>query len=205
MIVRVLPRNGECQGLQRRVAMSCVLFLAGLSLGACASPPVNRNAAQPLETVASVDLERYAGRWYEIARLPNSFETDCEGVTADYARRDDGLISVVNTCRKNGPSGPAKVAKGRARIVDEATNAKLKVSFFGPFWGDYWIIDLADDYSLSLVGEPSGRYLWMLARAPEIDPEVKSGALSKLTALGYDVSKLHFTAQPPSPDNPRPE
>ncbi|MEZ5893066.1 MAG: lipocalin family protein [Parvularculaceae bacterium] len=107
----------------------CTLMMFAF-LAACASPPVNRDASAPLTTVGHVDTERYLGRWYEIARFPNRFEKDCEGVTADYAMRDDGLISVVNTCREGAPDGKEKAAKGRARIVDAATNAKLEVSFF---------------------------------------------------------------------------
>lgn len=181
-----------------------ILALAA-NLGACSKLPVNRAGESPLTTESAVDLQRYLGRWYEIARLPNGFEKDCEGVTADYSLRDDGLIRVVNTCRKGGVSGEVDVAKGRARIVDAATNSKLKVSFFGPFWGDYWILDLADDYSLSLVGEPSGRYLWILARTPAISEETKAQALQRLSERGYDVSKLYFTKQPPTPDNPATE
>ena len=179
--------------------IAAVLVFAG---AACATPPVNRDASAPLATAASVDLDRYLGRWYEIARLPNGFEKGCEGVTADYARREDGLIAVVNTCRDGAPDGPVKAAKGRARVVDAATNAKLEVSFFGPFWGDYWILWRAEDYSLSLVGEPGGRYLWILARTPEIDPAARDAALARLEAFGYDTSKLYFPAQPPVPDTP---
>lgn len=175
-----------------RFAGFAILFL----LAGCSQPPVNRAAdAPPLQTVESVDLERYLGRWYEIARFPNTFEENCEGVTADYGRRDDGLISVTNTCYEGSPGGEKKVAEGRARVVDETTNAKLKVSFFGPFWGDYWIIGLADDYSLALVGEPEGRYLWILSRTPEISDEVREQALSELQAMGYDTDKLYFTEQ----------
>ena len=125
--------------------MRNLIVLAFALLAACASPPVNRDASAPLETVAKLDTARYLGRWYEIARFPNRFEKNCEGVTADYAMRDDGLISVINTCREGAPDGKEKAAKGRARIVDATTNAKLEVSFFGPFWGDYWVIGLADD------------------------------------------------------------
>lgn len=179
--------------------MRNVIVAAGFSvLAACASQPVNRTATEPLTSVASVDLDRYLGRWYEIARLDNGFERNCEGVTADYAMRDDGLISVVNTCRLGSPDGEMKVAKGRARVVDETSNAKLKVSFFGPFWGDYWIIDLDDAYSRAIVGEPSGRYLWILARTPTISEDSKAEALSKLQSLGYDVSALYFPKQPPA-------
>jgi len=185
--------------------MRIVIAFTALALAGCASPPVNRASETPLTTVQAVDVDRYLGRWYEIARLPNQFEKNCEGVTADYARRDDGLIEVVNTCRKGAPDGALKSARGRARIVDTASNAKLEVSFFGPFWGDYWIIDLAEDYSRSIVGEPSGRYLWILSRTPTISDESRANALSRLEAFGYDTSALYFTQQPPLPDNPKPE
>lgn len=182
-----------------------IAAFAVLALSACASPPVNRDGARPLTTVASVDVDRYLGRWYEIARFENSFEENCEGVTADYARRPDGLISVVNTCRVGSPSGEIKTATGRAKIADETTNAKLKVSFFGPFWGDYWILDLTEDYSRAIVGEPGGRYLWVLARTPTIDDVSRAAVISRLGELGYNTSALYFPQQPPAPDNPRPE
>lgn len=180
------------------IATLATFMVIGLVAG-CATPPVNRSPDIPLTTALDVDPDRYLGLWYEIARLPNSFEKNCEGVTAAYSRRPDGLIRVVNTCRVNAPDGEARVAVGRARIVDEATNAKLKVSFFGPFWGDYWILWLAEDYSMSLVGEPSGRYLWILSRTPTLPEATKADALRRLDALGYDVSKLYFPAQPPAP------
>ncbi len=179
--------------------MRAVIALAVFSLvAACASPPVNRTADAPLETVESVDLDRYQGLWYEIARFPNQFEKNCEGVTAEYALRDDGLISVVNTCRKGGVDGKITVAKGRARVVDAASNARLEVSFFGPFWGDYWIIGLEDDYSISLVGEPQGRYLWILSRTPVLSDEQRADALARLKAFGYNTDALYFTRQPPA-------
>ena len=156
---------------------------------------MNRDLTVPLETVDYVDTGRYLGLWYEIARFPNSFEENCEGVTAEYARREDGLISVINTCREGAPDGAEKAARGRARIVDETTNAKLKVSFFGPFWGDYWVIGLAEDYSLALVGEPEGRYLWILSRTRTISDDVRDNALSELKAMGYNVDALYWTAQ----------
>jgi apolipoprotein D and lipocalin family protein len=169
-------------------------IFAALALTACAAPPVNRSPDPPL-SVKAVDVDRYIGRWYEIARFENGFEKDCEGVTAQYAKRPDGKISVLNTCREGDPAGKAKVAKGVARVVDLSTNAKLKVSFFGPFEGDYWVLDHADDYSWSLVGEPSGRYLWMLARAPKVDAAVKDDLLERLKKRGYNTQALRWTAQ----------
>ncbi|MEO1252456.1 MAG: lipocalin family protein [Pseudomonadota bacterium] len=162
-----------------------------LALAGCASPPVNRDSTIPLKTVEAVDLNRYTGLWYEIARFPNSFQQDCDAVTAQYALREDGLISVVNTCGAGDP----RSAKGRARVVDEETNSKLEVSFFGPFWGDYWIIDLDDAYTLSLVGEPEGRYLWILSRSPQLSDERLGAALQRLRTYGYDTDALYFTDQ----------
>ena len=181
--------------LFRPIAAAALLLM----LAACAEPPVNRAASPPLQTVAGVEVERYLGRWYEIARFPNRFEENCEGVTADYALREDGLIAVTNTCREGAPDGPVKAAKGRARIVDAQTNAKLEVSFFGPFWGDYWIIDLAADYSLAIVGEPEGRYLWVLSRTPTISEARLAETISTLKGFGYNTDALYFPAQPPAP------
>lgn len=169
-----------------------IAALAAAFATACASQPVNRRAEPPLAAVDRVDLERYLGRWYEIARLPNGFQKECEAVTATYTTRDDGLIKVVNACGAIAGSR-AREAVGKAKIVDAATNAKLKVSFFGPFWGDYWIIDLDDDYTRAIVGEPSGRYLWVLARDPAISDVERAALIAKLEAFGYKTADLHFT------------
>lgn len=180
--------------MSSRIAAIVALLL--VSLAACKSPPVNRDPSRPLPTVAQVDLERYLGRWYEVARYENSFETDCVGVTATYGRRPDGTISVTNRCLLKTLNGEESLAEGSARVVDTSTNAKLAVTFFWPFEGDYWVIGLADDYSWALVGEPSGRYLWILARTPQLSPELKTELVSKLDALGYNTKALHWTLQP---------
>jgi apolipoprotein D and lipocalin family protein len=173
-----------------------IVALVLVSLVACKSPPVNRDLSRPLPTVAQVDLERYLGRWYEIARFENSFETDCVGVTATYGRKPDGTISVTNRCLLKTLNGEENIAEGSARVVDTQTNAKLAVTFFWPFEGDYWVIGLADDYSWVLVGEPAGRYLWILARTPQISPELKAELVGKLDALGYNTKALYWTPQP---------
>ncbi|MEL6791076.1 MAG: lipocalin family protein [Pseudomonadota bacterium] len=180
-----------------RRAMAIWLVIALLFTAGCMGGPSYRDATVPLETAANVDLDRYLGKWFEIARLPNRFEKNCEAVTARYDRRKDGKILVVNTCRKGGVDGPADSAIGRAKVVDTTTNAKLKVSFFGPFWGDYWILDVDPDYRIALVGEPSGKYLWILARTPTLAPEDRELALRKLRGFGYDTNALYFTRQPP--------
>jgi apolipoprotein D and lipocalin family protein len=159
-----------------------------LALAACAAPPVNRSETAPPLAVKSIEPPRYVGLWYEIARFPNQFERDCDSATAQYAQRADGKIDVLNTCLRS--DGQQRSAKGVARIVDTATNAKLKVSFFGPFEGDYWVIDHADDYSWALVGEPSGRYLWILARTKTISDGLRETLLKKLAERGYNTAAL---------------
>ena len=160
--------------------------------GIAARHPVgNRAVPQPRKRV---ELQRYLGRWYEIARYEQRFENGCEGVTADYALSGNGGIAVVNRCRK--PGGKVSEARGRAKVVDPESSAKLKVSFFGPFYGDYWVLDHADDYSWSIVGEPSGRYLWILHRqATPPEAEVQQ-LIGHARSLGYDTSMLLRTKQP---------
>lgn len=152
------------------------------------------NAAVP-QPAKTVDLERYLGKWYEYARYENSFEADCDYVTAEYGKRDDGLISVSNTCGARA-DGAGKTSDGRARVVPDSGNAKLKVSFFGPFYvGDYWVLDHADDYTWSIVGEPSGRFLWILTRASKPSATEGAALIDRARALGYDTSMLRMTAQ----------
>lgn len=164
------------------------LFSVLVSLGAC-SQPVYRVRSEPLATVASVDLQRYSGRWYEIYRLPNGFEdATCASVTADYAPRSDGQLQVVNTCVKTLEDFDR--SRGLARVVDPVSRAKLEVSFFRPFWGNYWIIDLDDDYSWAMVAEPQGKYLWLLARTPTLPDGVDAQVRARMTELGYSVERL---------------
>ena len=151
---------------------------------------------QPLQTVASVDLERYLGKWYEIASYPAWFQRGCTGSTAEYSQLPNGRIQVVNRCFKKSLDGPLKESKGKAEVVDTQTNAKLKVWFFWPFKGDYWIIDLARDYTWAVVGTPSRKYLWVLSRTPTLDPHVYNDILSRLPVKGYDPDRLQLTVQP---------
>ena len=115
-------------------------------------------------------------------------------MTADYSLRADGKIDVINRCRKS--NGNIDEARGIAKIVDPVSNAKLKVSFFGPFYGDYWVLDHANDYSWSIVGEPSGRYLWMLAREANPGAEATEQLIGRAGALGYNTTMLVRTKQP---------
>ncbi|MBW0144970.1 lipocalin family protein [Sphingomicrobium clamense] len=172
------------------------LLVAALSLSGCATifdkhPVGNPDVPEPAK---SVDLERYVGTWYELARYEQGFQKGCEGVTATYTLRDDGKIGVVNRCRE--PDGDIDTATGKAKVVDAATNAKLKVSFFGPFYGDYWVLDRGDDYDWAIVGDPSGRYLWILSRWPDPGEDVFQNLKARAAALGYDTGYLRKTAQP---------
>lgn len=154
-----------------------------------------------LEVVDSVDLSRYVGRWYEIARLPNRFQKKCaDSVTADYALRPDGKIEVVNRCRK--ANGEYTTAKGKAKIVDKKTNAKLKVTFFWPFYGAYWILDLGPNYENAVVGDPSRDHLWILSRTPQMDEAVYQQLLARMQTRGFKTERMIRTSQISSEPQP---
>lgn len=150
-----------------------------------------RGVKHELRTVASVDLQRYSGTWYEIARYPNRFQRDCSSdTTAVYTLRR-GKIQVVNFCRR--ADGKIKTARGTAKVADKNTNAKLNVTFFWPFYGDYWIIGLSSDYRYAIVGEPKRKYLWILSRTREMAAEDYAEALEQVRTAGYDPRKLIAT------------
>lgn len=166
-----------------------LVMTIGLTFALVARAKEGIEEKRPLETVSSVDLSRYVGRWYEIARLPNRFEKDCESdVTATYTLRGDGKITVLNQCRK--ASGEIKNRKGTAKVVDKATNAKLKVSFFWPFSGDYWILELGPNYEYAVVGEPKRENLWILSREQRMDEELYRELLDRVAAQGFDTSRV---------------
>jgi len=142
-----------------------------------------------------VDLKRYIGTWYEIARFPNSFQEGCVGTSATYTLREDGKINVLNQCWRGTLNGEISSAKGTAWVVDEKTNAKLKVSFFWPFSGHYWIIDLGENYEYAVVGHPDRKYLWILSRSLEMDEELYNRIIERLKLQLYDTSRLMKTLQ----------
>ena len=145
-----------------------------------------------LEVEDYVDLEAYQGVWYEVARLPNRFEKNCTGVTATYTIEDDGTVDVFNRCYLGDLDGRLKEANGIARVVDETTNAKLEVSFFRPFFGDYQIL-MVDEDAYSLVGEPDRKYLWLLARTSNPDEAVVAMLLDEAERQGFAVDELEWT------------
>ena len=167
--------------------MRLLILAVAVFVAACTQNPVYRQSQEPLP-VAHIDRSRYLGLWHEQARLPNSFEEGCQHATAEYAARDDGLISVVNTCVNE--RGERRVARGRARPTGEAGEGKLEVSFFGPFWADYWVVDRGENYEWSIVGEPEGRYLWVLTREREVTPAQRAAFARRIAELGYRPAEL---------------
>ncbi len=181
--------------MKRLANMVWVLVIAA----GCAANTTERLRLPPLQTVAHVDLSRYLGTWYEIANFPQRFQRGCTATTATYTLRRDGDIDVLNRCRKGSVDGEEKSALGRACVVDRSTNAKLRVSFFRPFWGDYWIINLADDYSYAVVGHPGRDYLWILSRTPTMSETTYQSIVARLEAQGYETSRLVRTLQVTAP------
>ena len=175
--------------------MRALALLLGILGAGCAPTTTARLHLPALPTVPRVDLGRYVGIWYEIANFPQRFQRGCTASTATYTLRADGQIDVVNRCRMGAPDGPEKVARGRARVVDPSSNAKLEVSFFGPFWGDYWIVDLGADHEYAVVGHPGRDYLWILSRTPTMEGAVYDAIVDRLAAQGYETSRLVRTVR----------
>jgi len=188
----------------RRVApLLATVFLAGAAPAA---------AQPPLLTVPAVDLQRYAGLWHEVARLPNRFQSHCVAqTTAQYTPRDDGTVAVVNRCRTNTRGEPAwDEAGGIARPVDES-NARLKVSFLPAAlrwlpigWGDYWVLELDPEYRWVVVGEPGRRYLWVLSRTASLPRETLDGILGRARERGFPVEGILVAGEPAGSGTPAP-
>jgi apolipoprotein D and lipocalin family protein len=157
------------------------------------------NGKSELKTVNSVDLQKYLGTWYEMAKIPNRFQSDCaKNTTATYSMNDDGTIKVINKCVEE--DGSLDEAEGVARIVDKISNTKLEVSFVSflgwrPFWGAYWIIGLDENYQWAIVGHPERSYGWILSRTKTISEETKSKIFSILKVQGYNSDDFEFTIQ----------
>ena len=147
---------------------------------------------KPLKTVGHIDINKYLGKWYEIAALPQRFEKGCSCTSAQYSLKPNGDIEVKNTCLKDGK---IKTVIGKAVIKDKTTNAKLSVQFFWPFSGKYWIIALAPDYSYAMVGHPNRDYLWILSRKPVMDDQTYRLLLVKAAELEFDIRKMVKTNQ----------
>ncbi|MGZ3863319.1 MAG: lipocalin family protein [Bacteroidia bacterium] len=151
--------------------------------------------AQPLKTVPFVDINKYVGKWYEIASFPQRFQKGCHCTTAEYTLSEQGYVIVENRCNRESVNGKQSYIKGKAFIEKNSGNAKLKVQFFWPFKAKYWIIDLADDYSYAVVSHPNRKYLWILCRSPKMDDSIYNQILARLKANEFDLSELQRTVQ----------
>jgi apolipoprotein D and lipocalin family protein len=150
---------------------------------------------QTLQTVPFVDINKYMGKWYEIASFPQSFQKGCHCTTAQYTLSEKGYVIVENRCNKDSIHGRESYIKGRAFVEKNSGNAKLKVEFFWPFRAKYWIIDLADDYSYAVVSHPNKKYLWILSRTPTMNENLYHQITERLVTKGLDLSKLKVTRQ----------
>ena len=174
---------------------------AVLALAASVTTAPAAQVPGAVRTVSTVDLNRYLGTWFEVARLPNRFQETCaKNVQASYGRRADGRLDVINRCETS--DGRTIEARGLARVVDSSGSAKLKVRFapavlsFLPFvWGDYWIIGLDPDYRWAVVGSPDRRYLWILSRAPVLDAEALGAATAIARQNGFDTGRMTAPAR----------
>lgn len=167
-------------------------FLSALFMGMCMA-----TSAQQINnsTITSFDLDRYLGKWYEIARYDHTFERDLVGTTAEYSLRKDGKIKVLNSGHLDSLDGPYKESVGKAKLNSNGKPGQLRVSFFGPFYVDYYILDLAPDYSYSVVGSSSPKYLWILSRTPKLSAQTTAKILNNLQQRGYNTSKLIWVEQ----------
>ena len=193
MVSSRLKRRPVSRLIRTALIGAPLIALAGCGVFFQQHPVGNAHVPEPAKPVS---VQAYLGRWYEIARYEQSFQKGCEGVTADYSLRPSGKLAIVNTCRE--PDGRTRQAKALAYVIPNTGNTQLKVSFFGPIYiGNYWILDHAEDYAWSIVGEGSRRFLWVLTREPVPSSDLKAELIERVHGLGYDTTILHLTQQPP--------
>ncbi len=171
--------------------------LAVIAALACTS--VACNTEPPLDVAPSVDLSRFQGKWYEIARLPRTTQTDCHGTTAFYTQGSNGTLGLVNQCNVGGSTGPLKTVSMSATLPDPAVPAKLALDV-GGYTGDYWILEVGSNYEYAVVGHPSRLYLWILSRAPTLDTVTMQGVLDRAQNNHFDTTQIEYTPQPPAGD-----
>ncbi len=172
--------------------MKKFLLLAVLALAGCTGIP------EGIEPVENFELEPYLGTWYEIARLDHSFERGMSNVTANYSLRDDGGVAVVNRGYRTD-KGKWDEANGKAYFIDDESVGRLKVSFFGPFYGGYNVFELGENYEYAMIAGPDRSYLWILAREPQVPQAMLDELLAKAEAAGYDTSALIFVEHDRAP------
>ncbi len=172
--------------------MKIIYLTILLTLTGCLTSQKNNTGSMiNNSTVKNLDINHYIGKWYEIARYPHSFEKNLVGVTATYKFRNDGKIDVINQGYKDSLDGKLKTAKGKAYIPDKNDPGKLKVAFFLFFYADYYVMEFdSSDYQWALIGSSSDKYLWILSRTPQLDPEIYKMLVDRAKERGYDVSKL---------------
>ncbi len=175
--------NSKIQFIRSWFLSFITLFLASTSF------------SQELETVSIVNLQQYSGKWYEIASFPQRFQKGCHCTSAEYTLTSKDYLIVENRCKKDSINGKLLYIKGKVFAEKNTGNSKLKVQFFWPFKGKYWIIDLAPDYSYAVVGHPNRNYLWILSRSASMDDLLYHEIVSRIEAKGYDVSKILKTKQ----------
>lgn len=166
-----------------------LFWISAASLAGCIGADPNLPA---LNVVQDIELTRYTGLWYEIAKYPVSFEDGCVNVTAEYSIRDDGAISVLNTC--GNPEGGSRTIEGFA-TSDSGEPAKLTVYFFFPFGAPYWVLEVGEDYEYAVVGDPSRSYFWILSRTPQLDDTIYQSILAQMPDWGYDPERLELMPQ----------
>lgn len=188
---RVLPSSRRGPMFAWIAGSAGLLTLAGISLALLR----RRQEMKTLPTADDVDLGRYSGVWYEIARIPYREEKRAVNIRATYTLRPDGRVDVLNECDLDGFNGPHREVHGVARLVDPAHPGRLKVRFFGLFEGDYWILELGEHYEYAAVGDPARKHLWILARKPQLKRQVFEGIVERMRAKGFDVDKLILAPQ----------
>lgn len=181
--------------------LAVLLCVSALSASADDGAAREQPGNDALTTIAALDVPRYMGSWFEIARYPNRFQKKCAAASsAQYTLQADGTVEVINRCRLE--SGEIMAAVGQARQIGAATSPRLKVrfapqwlSFLPMVWGDYWVIDLDPDYRLVAISEPKREYLWILSRTPQVAGEDYQKLLERLARKGFDLGKLQLTRQ----------
>jgi apolipoprotein D and lipocalin family protein len=171
----------------------CALALCA----ALGSVPLGCHTEPSLDVAQNVDLSRFQGKWYEIARLPRTTQTDCHGTTAFYTQNPDGTLSLVNQCNVGGPLGPLSTVSMTATVTNPTEPAKLALSV-GGFSGDYWILEVGPSYEYAVVGHPSREYLWILSRTATLDAPTMQGVIARAASNEFDTSRLEYTPQPPA-------
>ncbi len=174
----------------RRLVAVAVIFAIAFTLFGCGSEP-------PLDVAPNVDLSRFQGKWYEIARLPRTTQTDCHGTTAFYSQASNGTFSFVNQCNVGSATGPLTTVSMIASVPDPSVAAKLVLDV-GGYSGDYWILEVGPDYDYAVVGHPSREYLWILSRSPALDATTMQGVVDRAQSRQFDTSQLLYTPQPPA-------